>query len=72
MAAAHRTRSVNGPDGVAMEKTLAGFFFVLGMALSGPSVFVLPRFNLCTHDCGGSLPTEAEQSTQLLWARIYW
>lgn len=32
------------------------------MALSGSSVFVLPRFNLCTHDCGGSLPAEVEQS----------
>lgn len=43
-------------------KRFGRILFILGMALSGSAVFMLPRFNLCTHDCGGSLPTEVEQS----------
>lgn len=50
------------PIKLPWKKALAEFFLILGMAPSGSSVFVLPRFNLCTHDCGGSLPKEAEQS----------
>lgn len=48
MTAVRRTRSVNGPDGVAMEKALAGFFLSWEWRRVDPACLCCPDL-ICAH-----------------------